>query len=140
MFLWVLKIQIPAQNLKGLAFGFIEKCQFAAQTGLNSIFLGRKAQILDWLHIIVWYISFYRFLKNQISAQNPKVVTFGFTEKHHFAIKTDQNSIFLIRKAHIPDRLHIMVLYISFYGFKNSNFGSKSKGVILRFYQKNVSL
>jgi hypothetical protein len=33
MFLWVLKkIQISAQNQNGLAFGFTEKCNFAAKT------------------------------------------------------------------------------------------------------------
>jgi hypothetical protein len=52
-------------------------------------------------------------------------------------IKTDRNSVFIGREAHIPDRLYIMVMYLKFYGFqKISNLGSKFKGVSLRFYWK----
>jgi hypothetical protein len=29
---------------------------------------------------------------------------FGFTDKHQFVLKTDQNSVFLDLKAHIPNR------------------------------------
>jgi hypothetical protein len=78
------------------------------------------------------YISFYRFKKIQILAQNPKGV--GFREKCEFVVKTNRNSIFFGCKAHIPDQLHIIVPYISFYGFyKFSNFGSKFKGISLWF-------
>jgi hypothetical protein len=45
------------------------------------------------------------------------VLAFGSTEKLQFVAKTDGNSVFLGREAHIPDRLYIMVLYIGFYGF-----------------------
>jgi hypothetical protein len=41
------KFQISDQNSNGLAFGFIKKCQFAAKTNRNSIFLIRKSQITD---------------------------------------------------------------------------------------------
>jgi hypothetical protein len=52
-------------------------------------------------------------------------------------IKTDRNSVFIGREAHIPDRLYIMVMYLKFYGFqKISNLGSKSNGVILQFCRK----
>jgi hypothetical protein len=52
-------------------------------------------------------------------------------EKCKFTVKTDQNSAFFGRKAHIPDRIHVMMMYISFYGFlTNSNFSSKSKWVL----------
>jgi hypothetical protein len=41
--------------------------------------------------------------------------------------KINRNSIFLGRKSYIPDWLYIMMVYISFYRFFSSNFGSKSK-------------
>jgi hypothetical protein len=53
--------QFLAQIPKGLAFGFNEKCQFAAKIDQNSAFLGPEAQISDQLHIMVPYKSFYRF-------------------------------------------------------------------------------
>jgi hypothetical protein len=57
------------------------------------------------------------FKKIQILAQNPKVLAFGFTEKCQFVTKTNINSVFVGREAHIPDRLYIMVIYLKFYGF-----------------------
>jgi hypothetical protein len=57
------------------------------------------------------------FQKFQILDQNPKVLSFGFTEKHDFAAKTDWNSVFLGHKSQILDRLHVMVMHISFYEF-----------------------
>jgi hypothetical protein len=56
-------------------------------------------------------------LKKIILAKNPKLFAFDFTEKCRYVPKTDINSIFLIHDHNIPDRLYIMVLYISFYGF-----------------------
>jgi hypothetical protein len=47
-------------------------------------------------------------------AQNPNRLAFGFTENVNLQQKSDRNSVFLGRKAHIPNRLHIMVPYISF--------------------------
>jgi hypothetical protein len=38
---------------------------------------------------MVMYISFYGFQKNEILAQNAKVLAFGFSENHEFAAKTD---------------------------------------------------
>jgi hypothetical protein len=68
------------------------------------------------------------------------MLAFSFTEKYQFVAKTDRNSVFFGREAHISNRLHIMVLYINVYGFeKNSNFGLKSKGVCLQFYPKNIN-
>jgi hypothetical protein len=58
-FLWVKKNQILSQYPKGLASGFTKKYQFAVQTDRNSVFLYGKAQILDRLHIMVSYLSFY---------------------------------------------------------------------------------
>jgi hypothetical protein len=57
------------------------------------------------------------FKKNQISARNPSVLAFGFTEKRQLAPKTDRNSVFFVCEAHIPYQLYIMVHYTSFYGF-----------------------
>jgi hypothetical protein len=51
------------------------------------------------------------------------VLVFSSTKKCQFVVKTDGNSIFLDRETHIPNRLYIMVIYISF-----DEFGSKSKG------------
>jgi hypothetical protein len=50
-------------------------------------------------------------------SQNPKVLAFCFIEKCEFVIKTDRNSIFRGREAHILIQLYIMVLYISFMSF-----------------------
>jgi hypothetical protein len=75
------KISILAQNLKVLAFSFMEKCQFVVKTYWNSLFLGCEAYILDRLYITVLYIYFYSFFKkNQILVENPNVLAFGFTE------------------------------------------------------------
>jgi hypothetical protein len=57
------------------------------------------------------------FNKFQILAQNPKGLAFEFIEERQFVVKTNRNSVFLGRKAHIPDRLHIMVLLIILYVF-----------------------
>jgi hypothetical protein len=45
------------------------------------------------------------------------VLAYGFSENYKFTEKTDRNSVFIGREPHILDRLHIMVTYISFYGF-----------------------
>jgi hypothetical protein len=77
-----------AQNPNVLYFDFTQKCEFVTKTNRNSIFLGREADILDWLYTIVLYKNFMGFLKkNQILAQDPKVLAFGFTEKCHFVAK-----------------------------------------------------
>jgi hypothetical protein len=70
------KFQILAKNPKGLPFGFTEKRELAAKIEWNSVFLGRKAQILDWLHIMVLYINFYGF---------SRISNFGWKSKNFFA-------------------------------------------------------
>jgi hypothetical protein len=72
----------------------------------------------------------------QILSQNPNLLAFGFIVKYQFVAKTDRNSIFLDREAHIPDQLYIIVMYISFKGLKKTDFASKSKGVGLQLYRK----
>jgi hypothetical protein len=57
------------------------------------------------------------FKKFQILDQNPNGLAFCFTEILQFTTKTDQNFIFLGCKAQIPDRSHIIVMYIIFYEF-----------------------
>jgi hypothetical protein len=48
----------------------------------NSKFLGRKAHILDQLHVMVHIKVFTGFFKKiKISAQNSKGLAFGFTQK-----------------------------------------------------------
>jgi hypothetical protein len=42
--------------------------------------------------------------KIQIFALNPLILANGITEHRQCAAKTNQNSIFLIRDTHIPDR------------------------------------
>jgi hypothetical protein len=64
----------------GLAFGFIEECQFEAKIDRNPIFLGRKAQISDWLHIMVMHTCFYDFKKNSIFTSKSKGISPFFTE------------------------------------------------------------
>jgi hypothetical protein len=60
-----------SSKFKGVAFGSIENRQFPVKTDQNSIFLGRKAHILDWLHIMfLQVLNFY-----QILAQNSKVAS-----------------------------------------------------------------
>jgi hypothetical protein len=66
-----------------------------AKTGRNSVFFGREAHITDRLYIMVHYIGFYIFKKNQNLAQNAKMLAFGFTEKHKFVAKNDGKFIFL---------------------------------------------
>jgi hypothetical protein len=48
--------------------------------------------------------EFLQVLKNQNFAQNPYVLAFGFTKNHQFVTKTDRNSVFLVREAHILHR------------------------------------
>jgi hypothetical protein len=69
----------------------------------------------------------------QFSAQNPNGLFFAINEKRLFVVKIDRKSLFLGRKIHILDWLHIMVLYISFYGLKKLTQNSKGS---LRFYRK----
>jgi hypothetical protein len=57
------------------------------------------------------------FENYQIFAQNLKVLAYGFSENHYFAIKTDRNSVFYGRDPHISDRFYTMVMYMSFYVF-----------------------
>jgi hypothetical protein len=59
---------------------------------------------------------------------------YGFGQNCQFAAKTGRNFGFLGREPHIPDRLHIVVMYMCFTGFqKNVNFRSKSIYVSLEF-------
>jgi hypothetical protein len=77
------------------------------------------------------------FEKFHISARNPKVLAYGFTENCQFRAKTDRNSVFLGRDPRIANRLSITVPYFNFYGFwQISHLRSKSMGVSLRFYRK----
>jgi hypothetical protein len=80
--------KILPQNSKVLAFGCTEKCQFVIKTDRDSVFIGCDAHILHRLYIMVMYLKFYRFKKNQILAQNSMVLGFCFTEKCQFVIKT----------------------------------------------------
>jgi hypothetical protein len=77
------------------------------------------------------------FEKFHISARNPKVLAYGFSENCQIGAKTDRNSVFLIHDPRIANWISITVSYFTFYGFwKISHFSSKSKGVSLRFYRK----
>jgi hypothetical protein len=46
---------------KVVSLRFYGKREFMAKTSRNSIFLGRKIVILDQLHVVVMYKSFYGF-------------------------------------------------------------------------------
>jgi hypothetical protein len=52
---------------------FYQKCQFVAKFDWKSVFVGHEAHILDRLYIMVIDKKNLRVLKNQISAQNPKL-------------------------------------------------------------------
>jgi hypothetical protein len=52
------KYQDLPQNLKGLAFDFIEKRLFMAKTGWKSILHTLEAHIWDRLDVMVLYINF----------------------------------------------------------------------------------
>jgi hypothetical protein len=69
-------------------------------------------------------------------AQISKLLAFKCIKKYQFVAKTDRNFIFHGCEAHILDQLYIIVMYISFNRLKNTNFGSKYKGVSLRFYRQ----
>jgi hypothetical protein len=92
------KILILAQNPKVLAFSFTEKCHFVTKIELNYVFLGRETHILELLFIMVLYIIFMGFRKNQISTQNPKVLDFGFTENASLWHKLTETQYFLAVK------------------------------------------
>jgi hypothetical protein len=53
----------------------------------------------------------------KILTQNSYVNAYGFSKNCQFAVKTDQNSVFLGHDPHTPDQLYIVVPYISFYRF-----------------------
>jgi hypothetical protein len=115
------------------AYDFNVNRQFATKTDRNFIFLDRDLHILYRLYIMVPYMGFYWFSKFSL-----KIHAYGFTENRQFAAKTDQNSEFLGRDPNIPNRLYIMVSYMSFYEFsKFSNFRLKFISVSLRFYRKS---
>jgi hypothetical protein len=99
-----------------LGYGFTENRQFAIKTYWNSVFFGRDPHILDRLYIMVPYMSFYSFSKKIKFLLKILVLAYG-TENLQFAAKTDRNSIFIGRDTHILDRLYIIILYMSFYGF-----------------------
>jgi hypothetical protein len=104
------------------AYGFTENQQFAVKTDRNYIFLGRDPHMLDQLYTMVPYKSFIDFQKNQIFAQNPMILAYGFTENSQFTAKTDRNFIFLGRDPHITNLQYLMVQYMSFYGFQKNYF------------------
>jgi hypothetical protein len=55
--------------------------------------------------------------KNQIYAQNPLVLAYGFSKNSQFVAKINRSFIFIGRDPHILNRLYIIVLYMSFYVF-----------------------
>jgi hypothetical protein len=54
------------------------------------------------------------FEKYRVSAQNPKGLAFGFTEKRLFAMKTGRKPVLQPSEAHNLPRLDVLVLYINF--------------------------
>jgi hypothetical protein len=67
------------------------------------------------------------------------VLAYSFTENRQFPAKIHQNSIFHSPDPHISDRIYLMVMYMSFYGFSKKIKISliNSIGVTLQFYQKS---
>jgi hypothetical protein len=62
-------------------------------------------------------MSFTGFQSFKFSLKNHKPLAYGFSENRQILEKTDRNSIILGRKPYILDRLYIMTLHMSFYGF-----------------------
>jgi hypothetical protein len=61
-------------------------------------------------------------------------VSLQFYRKSQFEAKTDINYVFFCHKAHIPDQLHIIVSYISSYGFQKFHIlVENSKGLAFGF-------
>jgi hypothetical protein len=67
------------------------------KTSQKSVFHPRQAHILSRLDVSVLYIIFWEegFQKYQVSAQNPKALAFGFTEKCLFMAKQTKNLYFI---------------------------------------------
>jgi hypothetical protein len=65
------------------------------KTGQKYVFYPYGAHILSQLDITVMYTLFWSFKKYRISAQNPKVLAFGFTDNHHVMTKLAQNQYFI---------------------------------------------
>jgi hypothetical protein len=97
-----------------VAYGFIVNHLFAVKTGRNSVFFCCDTHILNRLYIMVPYMSFYGFKKNQNFTQNTCVFVYGFTVNRQFAAKTAQTSVFRGLVPHISDRLYIIFSYMSF--------------------------
>jgi hypothetical protein len=105
-----------------------KKCQFVAKTYQNFVFLGRKVQILDRLHIMVMFICFYRLKKSNFSSKS-KCVTFGFTENASLRQKLTETSYFLVicsSSGSVTCNGRVYKFFTSF--LRNSNFSSKSNG------------
>jgi hypothetical protein len=86
------------------------------KTSQKSVFHPCQAHILSRLDVLVLYIFFWEegFQKYQVSAQNPKALAFGFTEKCMSTVKTSRKSVFHSREAHILSWIDVSVLYINF--------------------------
>jgi hypothetical protein len=74
---------------------------------------------------MVLYINLYGFKKNQILAQNPNVLAFGFTKIVSLWQKLTKTSYFLIMKPYSTSVIHNDVVYKFLWGLKISNFGLK---------------
>jgi hypothetical protein len=62
-------------------------------------------------------MSFYGFKKIKFSIKIHRCQPTVLPKVTSFAVKTDQKFIFLVRDPHITDQQHIMVSYLSFYGY-----------------------
>jgi hypothetical protein len=68
-----------SSNYKGVRVRFYRKRQFAQKTDQNSVFYNYKAEIPNWLHIIIKF-------------------AFGFTENQQFTTKLIETPYFLVVK------------------------------------------
>jgi hypothetical protein len=104
------KYRVLAPNPKGSDFGLTKKHLFTMNTSQKSVFHPRETHILSLLYILVLYKKISGFEKCRVSTQNPKVLAFGFTEKHMFMMKIGQKSVFHRCETHILARLDITVV------------------------------
>jgi hypothetical protein len=74
--------------------------------------------IRDRLYITMSYICFYGYWNFlNFHSKFIGVLSYGFTENLKFGAKTNPNFTFQGHDPHIPDRLYITVLHMSFYRF-----------------------
>jgi hypothetical protein len=118
---------------KGVSLQFYKKCLFVTKTGRKSVLHLSEAHILARLDIRVLV------LKNSKFWLKTKRISLWFYWQMSIHGKNWSKSVFHPGEAHILSWLDITKIYTFFWRFwKISSFGSKPKGVNVRFYRKHL--